>query len=72
MCLLTILWQHSYLLMRTNWIELAIETQTVISEEAEYYGIYDPNLINTAFSMIGLKIIEAGAKIIFERIVSQS
>jgi hypothetical protein len=53
MCLVTTLWQQSYLLT-TNWIELVISA----SEEIEYYGIYDPNIINVIISLICFQLIE--------------
>jgi hypothetical protein len=53
MCLVTTLWQQSYLLT-TNWIELVIST----SEEVEYYGIYDPDIINVTISLICFQLIE--------------
>ena len=67
MCLL-ILCQQSYLLIVANWIQLAIATQIAISEEAEYYGIYDPNIINTAFTLAGFKAIEFCSTLLFKRI----
>ena len=67
MCLL-ILCQQSYLLIVANWIQLAIAIQTTIFDEAEYYGIYEPNIINTAFSMIGFKIIEFGSTLLWQRL----
>jgi hypothetical protein len=53
MCLVTTLWQQSYLLT-TNWIELVISA----SEEIEYYGIYDPNIINVTIGFLCFQLIE--------------
>jgi hypothetical protein len=53
MCLVTTLWQQSCLLI-TSWIELIISAQ----EEVEYYGLYDPNIINVIISLICFKLIE--------------
>ena len=72
MCLLTIIWQKSSLLIKKNWIDWAIEAQIVIFEEAEYYGIYNPNLFDTTFWMVSLKLIEVGSQILFEKIVVKS
>ena len=72
MCLLTIIWQKSSLLIKKNWIDWAIEVQIVIFEEAEYYGIYNPNLFDTTFWMVSLKLIEVGSQILFEKIVVKS
>ena len=72
MCLLTIIWQKSSLLIKKNWIDWALEAQIVIFEEAEYYGIYNPNLFDTTFWMVSLKLIEVGSQILFEKIVVKS
>ena len=69
MCLLTIIWHKSSLLIKKNWIDWAIEAQIVIFEEAEYYGVYDPNLFDTTFWMVSLKLIEIWSQILFEKIV---
>jgi hypothetical protein len=53
MCFVTNLWQQSYLLI-TNWIELVFSA----GEEVEYYGIYDPNIINVSIELICFKFIE--------------
>jgi hypothetical protein len=53
MCLITTLWQQSYLLI-TNEIEVIISAQ----EEVEYYGLYDPSVINVIISLICFKFIE--------------
>ncbi|WP_172657344.1 hypothetical protein [Myxosarcina sp. GI1] len=39
-------------------MKLAISTQEAIIEEAEYYGIYDPSIINVGLSMMCFKLIE--------------
>ena len=72
MCLLTIIWQKSSLLIKKNWVDWAIEAQIVIFEEAEYYGIYNPNLFDTTFWMVSLKLIEVGSQILFKKIVVKS
>ena len=69
MCLLTIIWQKSSLLIKKNWIDWVIEAQIVIFEEAEYYGVYDPNLFSTTFWMVSLKLIEIWSQILFEKII---
>lgn len=59
MCLFTIFWQQSYLLVINNW------------DEVEYYGIYEPNIISVTSSLIFFKLIEHGAEIIFKFILSK-
>lgn len=66
MCLL-ILCRIGYLFLTNNWLELAIAAQITIFEEAEYYGIYDPNIINTAFNIISFKAIEFVSPLLFKR-----
>ena len=68
MCLLTIIWQKSSISVKNHWINWAIEAQIVVFEEAEYYGIYDPNLFDTAFWMVSFKLIEIWSQILFEKI----
>jgi hypothetical protein len=70
MCLVTILWQQSYLLIK-NRIKLVVSVQEIACEELEYYGIYDPNIISVAVSIIFFKLIEYGGEIIFKFILSQ-
>ncbi|MGL6339617.1 MAG: hypothetical protein ACRC80_10805 [Waterburya sp.] len=71
MCLVTIFWQQSYLLIINNWINLAITIYTIACEELEYYGIYDPSIISVAVSIIFFKLIEYGGEIIFKFIFSK-
>jgi hypothetical protein len=53
MCLIITLWQQSYLLI-TNGIEVIISA----GEEVEYYGLYDPDVINVIISFICFQLIE--------------
>lgn len=45
-------------LTKKNWLELIVSIQDTIFEEAEYYGIYEPNIINVACSMIIIGMLE--------------